>query len=109
MAALLGPLEQAVLLSVHRLGEDAYGRSILRSVELALDRDTSSGSVYATLDRLEQQRLLSSRLEKGTAARAGRPRRFYRVSAAGVCALNQARSALDRIWHGAASPLELRS
>jgi DNA-binding PadR family transcriptional regulator len=108
MAALLGPLEQAVLLSVHRLGDDAYGRSILRSVELALNREISSGAVYATLERLEKQRLLCSRLEKGTAARAGRPRRFYRVSAAGVRALNEARSALDRIWHGATSPLEVR-
>jgi DNA-binding PadR family transcriptional regulator len=108
MAALLGPLEQAVLLSVHRLGEEAYGRSVLRAVEFALDRDISSGAVYATLDRLEQQKLLSSRLEKGTAARAGRQRRFYRVAAAGIRALNEARSALDRIWHGAASPLEVR-
>ena len=83
MADVLGTFEQAVLLALVRpstpLGREAYGRSILKEVQLRLDRDVSAGAVYATLDRLEQKGLISSRLGSGTAARAGRPRRFYEI------------------------------
>ena len=106
MAELLGTFEQAVLLTVLRLGEEAYGRAVLRGVEAALGRTVAAGAVYATLDRTEQKGLLSSRLAEGTAARSGRARRYYRLTAIGVAALNESRSALQRLWRGAKSPLE---
>jgi len=108
MAALLGTFEQIVLLAVLSEGDQAYGRAVLRAVEANLgpERSVSAGSVYATLDRLEAQTLVASRLERGTTARRGRARRFYRLTTQGAGALTEARSSLDRMWRGVRWPLE---
>jgi len=105
MADVLGTFEQAVLIAVLRLQADAYGRAILKEVQARLDRDVAPGAVHATLDRLEQKALLSSRLGSGTPVRAGRVRRYYRLLPAGVRALNDARAAVDNIWSGLQWPL----
>ena len=109
MAELLGAFEQAVLLTVWRLADEAYGRAILRGVQTALNRQVTAGAVYATLDRLEDKSLLESHVEEGTPARAGRLRRFYRPTAAGISAMNESRTALERMWSGAKWPLESRA
>jgi PadR family transcriptional regulator, regulatory protein PadR len=108
MAEVLGAFEQAVLLAVLRLDEDAYGRAILKEVQVRLARDVAAGAVHATLDRLERKRLLSSRLGPGTPVRAGRPRRYYRLQPAGVRALNDARAAVETMWRGLRWPLLIR-
>jgi PadR family transcriptional regulator PadR len=106
MSELPGTFEQAVMLAVVRLGDGAYGRAILREVQARLEREVAAGAVYATLQRLEDKGLVSSRLAAGTAVRGGRPRRYYAVAASGFEALNDARSALDGLWHGLTWPLE---
>ena len=108
MAEVLGSFEQAVLLAVLRLGRDAYGRAVLKEVQARLERDVAAGAVHATLDRLERKGLVSSRLGSGTPVRDGRARRYYVVAAAGLRALNDAREALDQIWHGFHWPLKAR-
>src|ERR1043166_6635725 len=105
MANVLGSFEQAVLIAVMRLQADAYGRAIFKEVQDRLDRDVAPGAVHATLDRLERKRLLSSKLGSGTPVRAGRPRRYYRLTPAGVRALNDARKAVENIWRGLKWPL----
>jgi DNA-binding PadR family transcriptional regulator len=106
MAELLGTFEQAILLAVWKLAEEAYGRAILRGIQSALDRQVAAGAVYATLDRLEQKSLVASRLEEGTPVRAGRGRRYYRLTAAGIKALNESKAALENMWQVARWPLE---
>jgi len=105
MSELLGSFEQAVLLAVLRLRDEAYGRAILKEVQTRLERDEAPGAVHATLDRLERKSLLASHLGSGTAVRAGRPRRYYRVRPAGIRALNDAREAVTAIWRGVKWPL----
>jgi DNA-binding PadR family transcriptional regulator len=109
MAAVLGAFEQAVLLAIVRLGDEAYGRAILKAVQARLERDVAAGAVHATLERLENKRLVSSRLGPGTPVRAGRARRYYRLQPCGVRALNDARAAVDNIWHGLTWPLKGRA
>jgi DNA-binding PadR family transcriptional regulator len=105
MADVLGAFEQAVLIAVMRLQADAYGRAILKEVQVRLDRDIAPGAVHATLARLEQKKLLSSKLGPGTPVRAGRARRYYRLLPSGMRALNAARAAVDSIWSGLTWPL----
>jgi PadR family transcriptional regulator len=105
MADTLGAFEQAVLLSILRLGEDAYGRAILKEVQVRLDRDVAAGAVHATLERLAKKGLVASRLGTGTPVRGGRARRFYRVQAKGVRALNDTRATAENLWHGLRWPL----
>jgi DNA-binding PadR family transcriptional regulator len=97
---MLGVFEQAVLLAVVRLGEDAYGRAILVQVQERLQRDVAAGAVQATLARLERKGMLLSRIGPGTEVRAGRPRRFYRLGAPGLRALEEAHSAVNSLWRG---------
>ena len=106
MANILGAFEQAILLSVLRLGKDAYGRAVLKEVQSRLEREVSAGAVYATLDRLEERALIRSRLEPGSVVRAGRSRRYYSVAGAGVRALNESRAAVESIWSGLRWPLK---
>src|SRR5438552_10197567 len=100
MADVLGAFEQAVLLAVLRLDDEAYGRAILKEVQTRLEREVAAGAVHATLERLERKGLLASRLGSGTPIRAGRARRYYRLQPAGLRALNDAREAVQNIWHG---------
>jgi DNA-binding PadR family transcriptional regulator len=103
---ILGNFEQAVLLAIVRLQEDAYGRGILREVQERLKRDIAAGAVHATLERLEGRGLITSHLGVGTPIRDGRARRFYRLEPAGVEALNDARAALMKLWQGIRWPLK---
>jgi PadR family transcriptional regulator PadR len=105
MADVLGGFEQAVLLAVVRLRDEAYGRAILKDVQTRLERDVAAGAVHAPLERLENKGLLASRLGSGTPVRAGRPRRYYRLQPAGIRALNDARAAVDTLWQGLKWPL----
>jgi DNA-binding PadR family transcriptional regulator len=106
MAVVLGAFEQAVLLTVLRLGEHAYGRGILHEVQERLERQVSAGAAYATLDRLESKGFLRSKVAPGTAARGGRARRYYYVSSAGLRALADTKVAIDKIWRGLTWPLK---
>jgi PadR family transcriptional regulator, regulatory protein PadR len=114
VADVLGLFEQAVLLALVRptteLGKQAYGRAIFNEVQARLNREVAAGAVYATLDRLEQKGLISSRVGEGRAweksdSRGGNPRRYYAIEAAGVKALNEARAATERLWDGVRWPV----
>jgi DNA-binding PadR family transcriptional regulator len=109
MSEVLGTFEQAVLLALVRLRADAYGRAILKEVQVRLKREVTAGAVYATLDRLEAKDLISSRLGAGTAARAGRPRRYYAIERAGLHALNESKSVVEHMWRGFQWPLKGRA
>jgi DNA-binding PadR family transcriptional regulator len=106
MAETLGAFEQAVLLAIVRLKENAYGRGILKEVQERLEREVAAGAVHATLERLEGRGLISSRLGVGTPIRDGRARRFFRLEPAGTRALNDARAVMDNLWHGIKWPLK---
>ena len=105
MADVLGGFEQAVLLAIVRLKDDAYGRAILKEVQTRLAREVAAGAVHATLERLEHKGLVASRLGSGTPIRGGRARRFYRLQPEGLRALNDARATVDSLWRGLRWPL----
>ena len=69
----LGEFETLLLLAVLHLGEqklDAYGSAIRDEIETRARRHVPRGSIYITLDRLEEKGLLVSR-EGGTSAARG--------------------------------------
>jgi len=105
-AGYLGEFEQVVLLAVARLSHDAYGMRIRAEIEERGDRKATIGAVYATLDRLEAKGLVTSRLGPGTSVRGGRPKRHYAIQPEGIRALNDAKTAIDRLWAGLKGPLK---
>lgn len=99
-SALLGPLEQIVLLAVYRLGSDAYGMTVRREIEERIGRNISIGAVYATLDRLQAKGFVSSYVGESTPERGGRAKRHFRMKAAGRRALEQSQEAVRRMAEG---------
>jgi len=102
----LGEFEQMVLLSVMRLGEEAYGLAIKDELEAVAGRSPSSGALYTTLDRMEQKGLLESRAGDSSSERGGRPRRYVRLTAAGQEMLAHSRSTLLALWEGLEGALD---
>jgi PadR family transcriptional regulator len=96
----LGGFELLVLLALMRLGDDAYGVPISEAIEESSGREVAIGSVYITLERLEQKGLVSSRLGEPTAERGGRAKTYFRVTANGLREVRQARRTLISLWKG---------
>lgn len=102
----LGEFEQVVLLAVLRLGEEAYGASVLDEIRRRAGRRVARGALYVTLDRLEEKGLIRSRYAEGGPARGGRPRRLLALTPSGRRALREARETLLRLWQGLESLVE---
>lgn len=101
-----GEFEQMVLAASLRLGDDAYGARIIEEIEATTGRSVSGGSLYVTLNRLEEKDLLESRIGEPEPGRGGRPKRYVRVTVAGVQALQESREAMLRLWSGIEEQLE---
>ena len=102
----VGEFEQMVLLSIMRLGEEAYGLAIRDELEGVAGRLPSSGSLYTTLDRMERKGLVKSIAGEATQARGGRARRYVRVTAEGRAQLARSRSTLMALWDGLEGALD---
>jgi len=94
------------MLAVLRLGEEAYGASVLDEIRSRAGRRVARGALYVTLDRLEDKGLIRSRYAEGGPERGGRPRRLLALTPAGRRALRDARATLLRLWQGLESLLE---
>ena len=96
----LGEFEQVVLLSILRLGDDAYAVSVRDEIARCTGREVSRGSIYITLDRLETKGYLKSRLADPTPERGGRAKRYYALRPRAIGALRDSRRALVALWRG---------
>ena len=100
---ILGEFETLLLLAILHLHDqklDAYGSAIREEIETRAQREVPRGSIYVTLDRLEEKGLLASREGGASAARGNRPKRIFTVTPAGVRAVKLAVSALTRMQRG---------
>jgi PadR family transcriptional regulator, regulatory protein PadR len=96
----LGEVEQLVLLAVLRLEGDAYAVPIRDLIEAHTGIALSRGSIYITLDRLEQKGLVESTMSEPTPEPGGKSRRVFRIRPVGIAALRAARRAVDRLAAG---------
>ena len=96
----LGEFEQLVILALLRLGDEAYGMTVRRELEDTAKRTATLGSVYGTLDRLEEKGLVSSWRADPEPVRGGHPRRYFQVTAEGELALRRAQRMMERMWEG---------
>jgi PadR family transcriptional regulator, regulatory protein PadR len=95
--ALLGSLEEQVMLAVLRTGHEAYGMNVRRELEEVTGREITIGSVYATLDRLEAKGYVTStRSSVGDAP----SRRIFDVTRPGLASLALTRDTRERLWVG---------
>ena len=97
---LLTDFELMILLAALRVGDEAYGVQIAREIEVTGGRSVLLGAVYAALERLERNGLMSSRLGEPTGERGGRAKRFFRVTPRGLRAVKETQRALVSLWNG---------
>jgi PadR family transcriptional regulator PadR len=96
----LGEFEHIIILALLRLEDRAYGVTVRQEIQLRTQREVSIGAVYATLGRLESKGYVRSHRGDPTPERGGRSKRFFRVTAKGVGAVNRTHRALLRMTEG---------
>jgi PadR family transcriptional regulator len=96
----LGQFEQSVLLALVHLRGEAYGMKVRQEVEKRTGRRVSIGAVYTTLERLQDKGFVTSRRGEPTAQRGGKAKRYFKINAPGLRALNQSRQLANRMWLG---------
>jgi DNA-binding PadR family transcriptional regulator len=96
----LGDLEFLALLAILRLGDNAYGVPIARELDRRAGRSLSRAAIHVTMQRLEEQGLVASRLDAPRDDRGGRPRRYYRVLPRGLVLVRRSKAAYSNMWKG---------
>lgn len=94
----LGEFEEVVLLTVGILYKEAYGVSIKKDIETRLVRNVSVGALQTALRRLEDKGYLTSSDGEATEERAGRPKRYFQITALGKKAIEYTKSTRDELW-----------
>ncbi len=108
MAERLGRLEQMMLFAILRLDDDAYGATIRREIKERIGRSLTTGAIYTTLRRLDERGLVSSWVGEPTAERGGRRKKFYRLEAGGLQALERSWTEIREMSVGLSAKLNRR-
>jgi PadR family transcriptional regulator, regulatory protein PadR len=90
--------EELLLLSILRLGENAYGVPIRQHVSDVTDKYWSIGAIYDVLDRLTRKGLVSTITGEPEKKRGGKSKRFFRLTKQGVRALEEVRELQQKTW-----------
>lgn len=91
--ARLGLVQVAILNVINRDLDKAYGTAISAEVSRSVDREIADAQVYVALKRLEDQGLVTSKVEilpLPSKRTRGRPRKYYALTALGRRALESA-------------------
>jgi DNA-binding PadR family transcriptional regulator len=94
----LGEFEELVILSIGILNNEAYSISIKNEIESRLSRSVSMGALHTALKRLEDKGYLKSFAGESTEERAGRPKRYFEITAHGKRAMQYAKAIRDEFW-----------
>lgn len=106
---LLTDFELMILLAILRVGDEAYGVRIAEEIERVGRRTILMGAVYAALERLERNGLVTSAVGDPTPERGGRAKRFFEVTPRGIRAVKQTQDALVALWTDVAQLKERRT
>lgn len=102
---LMGEFEQLVLLAAMRLGEDAYGVSVAKALTEQTGKEVSQAATYLTLKRLQEKGWLEAQDGVPSTERAGREKRTYQITEAGLEKVRESRATLLHMWDEVAEQL----
>ncbi|MCG8432576.1 MAG: PadR family transcriptional regulator [Gammaproteobacteria bacterium] len=100
----LGEFEHHVLAALVHQGSNAYGMTVRQEIEERTSRTVSIGAVYTTLARLEEKGFVSSHEGEATPERGNRAKRYFKIEAPGLRALEESRRRLEGMWAGLRLP-----
>ena len=94
----LGEFEEIVMLTIAILYKEAYGVAIKNEIETRLSRNVSMGAMHTALVRLEDKGYIKSYDGEGTEERAGRPKKYFQITALGKKAMEYSRDTRNELW-----------
>lgn len=94
----LGEFEEIVMLTIGVLYGEAYGISIKKEIESRLSRKVSMGALHTALVRLEEKGYLTSYQGESTPERAGRPKKYFEITALGKRAIEYVKNTREELW-----------
>lgn len=94
----LGEFEEIVILTIGVLNNEAYSVAIKDEIESRLARTVSMGALHTALRRLEDKGYLKSYAGEPTEDRAGRPKRYFEITAMGKKAMQYVKATRDELW-----------
>ncbi|MGA7788026.1 MAG: PadR family transcriptional regulator [Xanthobacteraceae bacterium] len=101
MTMELTTLEQHALLAIVALQPGAYGISIQDHIRRNAGYEPSVGSIYASLDRLEEKGFVRSKQGEATRERGGRRKLYFSLTAPGKRALTESINAMRALGRAA--------
>jgi DNA-binding PadR family transcriptional regulator len=98
--AVLGEFEHQVLLAILHNDKEASTVSIVSELEERTGREVAPAAVYIALRRLQERKLLTSRMSRARDEPSGRARRYFRIQRGAMAALKESRATFQRLWEG---------
>ena len=97
---ILTKLEELILLSIWKLGDNAYGTTIFKYIQEMTCKKLSLGGVYFPLDRLTKRGYLDATIGEATEERRGLSKRYYKLTEKGIAALDEICRMNKAMWKG---------
>lgn len=97
---ILTKLEELILLSVWKLGKNAYGTTIYKYLKEVTGKNLSLGGVYFPLDRLTRDGYVRAYTGVATEERRGLSKRYYEITGKGKAALKEMKRINEVMWEG---------
>ena len=94
----LGEFEEIVILTIGILNKSAYGVAIKNEIETRLSRNVSMGAMHTALIRLEDKGYIKSSDGEANEERAGRPKKYFQITALGKKAMEYTRDTRNELW-----------
>ena len=97
---ILTRLEEAILISIMRLEDNAYGVTINNEVSKAFQKKYTMGALYFALDQLHKKGYVAKSVGRPTPERGGRGKTYYSLTNPGKDALQQTMNFQRSLWRG---------
>jgi len=91
-------LEEALLIAVLKLEDDAYGVTINREVSRMVGKSYSVGALYFALEQLVRKQFLGKEAGGARPVRGCRSKMYYRLTPEGKDALRAVRRHQEKLW-----------
>ena len=92
--------EEILLIAIWKLGDDAYGATILKQIEKDTGTKLVSGAVYGALTRILKNGYVKTIEKKVRSEGAGRPRVYYKITSDGLKKLVEIQEMNKSLWEG---------
>lgn len=96
----LSRIEEILLIAIWKLGDNAYGTTILEQVEKDTGTTWLSGAVYGALTRLLKNEYVEAKKEESKRDSVGRPRIYYKITETGLKKLTMLQEINRTLWEG---------